>query len=308
MKLFPDRNIFVRRQSPIFIGGDGRSGTTLLSVVLDSHHSLAIGPELHFRGPENLGPYILACLDLRDRIESEEEWRQLKKNSDLNAGINFINRCHRFGIDSHVLRKMICSAAAKRKSSLDTFQDRCHLVDELGQYSRRQKRARRWGIKIMRDLKIAHVYASVWPQAQFIHIIRDGRDVAASQMLEHGTWGYGDIEGAAQGWVDVVEKSRKSLQGLTYIEIRYEDLVMNTRDTLAAVLKFLRVPWCDAVMRHAEVNHSLFQHPYDHPSIDTVRMPINPASIGRFRLDLSAGQIDAFHQIAGDYLREFGYC
>jgi len=33
-------------RAPIFIGGAGRSGTTLLRVMLDSHPSIACGPEL----------------------------------------------------------------------------------------------------------------------------------------------------------------------------------------------------------------------------------------------------------------------
>ncbi|XSC42237.1 sulfotransferase [Bradyrhizobium sp. RDT10] len=52
--------------SPVLLGGDNRSGTTLLSVVLDSHPDLVIGPEIDFLEPPNLGPHILRAIDLLD--------------------------------------------------------------------------------------------------------------------------------------------------------------------------------------------------------------------------------------------------
>jgi hypothetical protein len=52
------------RSDPILIGGENRSGTTLASVVLDSHPDLVVGPELDFVEPENLGPYVLESCDL----------------------------------------------------------------------------------------------------------------------------------------------------------------------------------------------------------------------------------------------------
>ncbi|MGY4601288.1 hypothetical protein ACVWXL_009034 [Bradyrhizobium sp. GM22.5] len=50
--------------SPVLLGGDNRSGTTLLSVVLDSHRDLVVGPEIDFLEPPNLGPHVLDATDL----------------------------------------------------------------------------------------------------------------------------------------------------------------------------------------------------------------------------------------------------
>jgi Sulfotransferase family len=52
------------QSAPIFVGGDGRSGTTLLSLILDSNSELVVGPELHFRGPANLGASCVEACDL----------------------------------------------------------------------------------------------------------------------------------------------------------------------------------------------------------------------------------------------------
>ncbi len=58
-----------RRRPPlaaaaVLLGGQNRSGTTLLSVVLDAHPQLVVGPELDFTEPPDLGPHILAACEL----------------------------------------------------------------------------------------------------------------------------------------------------------------------------------------------------------------------------------------------------
>lgn len=293
--------------APVFVGGDGRSGTTLLSLILDSHPQLAVGPELHFRGPVNLGPYILRCIELRQLTPSDEQWAQLKQEPDLYPGVHFINRCHRFGVDHRRLRELIEQTMAGLGGTLETLPERCALVEAIGQCVRRSAGADRWGLKIMRDLRIIDRYAAVWPRAQFIHLVRDGRDVAASQLRDHDSWGYADIEQAAKGWVDLIRKTRKLAKPYQVMEVKYEDLVVNAERTVRRLLDFLGVCWDDRVLQHSRVDHSLFANPYHHPSIATVVNPINASAVGRYRRDLTAEQITSFNRIAGETLSEFGY-
>lgn len=49
---------------PVLLGGENRSGTTLFSVVLDSHPDLVVGPELDFVEPPDLGPHIVEACEL----------------------------------------------------------------------------------------------------------------------------------------------------------------------------------------------------------------------------------------------------
>ncbi len=48
----------------VLLGGENRSGTTLLSEVLDSHPDLVVGPELDFTEPPDLGSHILRACEL----------------------------------------------------------------------------------------------------------------------------------------------------------------------------------------------------------------------------------------------------
>lgn len=292
---------------PIFIGGDGRSGTTLLNVVLDSHPLLAVGPELHFAGPVNLGPYILHCCDLIERKDPRTIGKALAENPDIKPGVQCVRRIQRAGFEIDDLKRLIPEAMQRTKSDLESFADRSVLVDLLGRLACERDGKSRYGFKIMREIRNVAKYAEVWPEAQFVHIIRDGRDVAASQMLEHGSWGYGDIEIAAKGWVSVIEEARASALGLSYHEIRYEDLVQDPEPALRALLSFLDVPWHDAVLRHEQEDHAFFHTHVRHPSRDAAKKPINTQAVGRFRNDLTPEQIAGFEAIALPKLRELGY-
>ena len=103
---------------PIFIGGEGRSGTTLLSLMLNSHSQIAHGPELHFRGPVNLGDYILSILDKKTKPDNDQ-WESYRHNDETYAGFHFVNRCHRCGIDEHLLRNLINETMRKTNTNIE---------------------------------------------------------------------------------------------------------------------------------------------------------------------------------------------
>ncbi|MBC6453907.1 MAG: sulfotransferase [Hormoscilla sp. SP5CHS1] len=80
----------------------------------------------------------------------------------------------------------------------------------------------------------------VFPKAKFIHLIRDGRDVCLS--LANTKWYGVAIEKQAAYWCEMVnagiESGRKLGEDL-YIEIKYEDLVLKSEETLKKICKFL---------------------------------------------------------------------
>jgi hypothetical protein len=293
---------------PIFIGGDDRSGTTLLSLILDSHAQLTIGPELDFLLPANLGPCILECCDLLARADERVSGSGVDTRDPLfQPGVQFVRQCQRFGIEAAELARLVECEIRSAGDEIVSFAARCGLIDRIGKFRRAQRRRLRWGIKIQRSIVRAPEFAAFWRGAQFVHMVRDGRDVAASHLRGHRPWGYRDIREAARGWVEVVECEELRLPGLPVWMIRYEDLVLRPEPELRALLEFLGLPWDDAVLRHAEIGHTLLENPFDHPSAECAGQPIHPGAIARFRRDLSPDETAVFEAIAGPALARLGY-
>jgi hypothetical protein len=299
---------FCSGSSPVFVGGDNRSGTTLLSVILDSHPALVCGPELDFMAPCDLGPHIVGCCDLLARADPRVQGPGVTTADPYwQMGVQFVKQCHRFGVEPEALRKLVAEQIAATGGPIDSFGERCRLIDGLGNLRRARRGARRWGIKIQRLIVQADRFADIWPAARFVHLVRDGRDVAASHLRSGQPWAYRSAGDAAEGWASVVDNVRRAVPPGQVFELRYEDLTADVGSALAPLLQFLGLPWDSAVLRHAELPHPLFDHPYEHPSATAARVGVGRAAVGHYRTDLAPAEQAEFERVARSSLERFGY-
>ncbi|KUO03374.1 sulfotransferase family protein [Streptomyces caeruleatus] len=293
---------------PVLLGGENRSGTTLLSVLLDSHPDLVVGPEIDFPEPPDLGPHILQVCDLMDRNDVRVSGTTKETiDPEWFDGVHFVVQCERSGLDREDLRALVAGLMTERGSDLSALTDRCRLIDAIGELRRTRTGAGRWGIKLQRKIQDIGTYAAIWPRAHFVHIIRDGRDLAASHLKTVPDWGYRTVAEAAHGWLEVVTRPRQTAPEGRYLEVRYEDLVTHPRATAEQMLDHLGVPWDEAVLRHAELEHALFNNPWGHPAAEAAGKPLYTGRTGRYLQDLTPGEIEEFERIAGTELERLGY-
>ncbi|WP_258874850.1 MFS transporter, partial [Cupriavidus taiwanensis] len=277
----------------------------MLSILLDSHPDLVVGPEIDFKEPINLGSHILevcalmACRDPRVIGTTKEaidpEWFD---------GVHFVWQCERSALDRDEVKTLVTRVIAERGTDLATLEDRCLLIDSIGEFRRQQTGAKRWGLKLQRRIQNVCKYAAIWPQAHFIHIIRDGRDVAASHEKVSG-WDHRTIGEAVQGRINVVTKAHLGAPSGRYLEVRYEDLVTAPRETAAQMLEYLGLGWSERVLHHAEHKHALFDKPWGHPSADAAAQPLYTRCIGRYVRDLTPQEVEQFERLA-DQLHQAG--
>jgi hypothetical protein len=140
----------------------------------------------------------------------------------------------------------------------------------------------------------------VYPEARFIHIIRDGRDVARSIVRQE--WGPNTVAEAASEWRDSVSNGRDAARGTLsperYREVRYEALLADPEPEIAALYAFIGLdpgvglgPALAEARRHANVGPSAR----------------GGVGVEKWRDEWSAEQVAEFEETAGALLRELGY-
>jgi hypothetical protein len=293
-------------KGPVFVGGDDRSGTTLVTFVLDSHPALTIGPELEFIEPPSLGEHVIECCELLEQGDPRVAGPGVEATDPrYRLGVQFVLQCHRFGVPVWQVAELARETMEAVGGDLVNFDQRCALIDRIGTLRRSQSGKPCWGIKILRHITQVDDFVRVWPDARLIHVVRDGRDVAASHLRGNRGWGYRDAAEAAGGWLEVV--TAPQLRGPRVHWLRYEDLVASPSSTLKAVMAWLGLAWSDTLLAHDKVSHALLENPYEHPSAAEAARPIYASAVSRYRRDLTQGEIATFERIAGEVLSRLGY-
>jgi len=143
--------------------------------------------------------------------------------------------------------------------------------------------------------------AARFPEARFVHVVRDGRDVALS-LLEV-PWGPDTIKEAALHWRRrVLEGRAAGLPGNRYREVRYEALVADPERELRALTAWLELDY-DASMLAYPDRALTVPHPEHHRRLGLAPTP----GLRDWRRDIDSDDAARFEAVAGDALAELGY-
>jgi hypothetical protein len=148
---------------------------------------------------------------------------------------------------------------------------------------------------------------SLFPEARFVHIVRDPRAVALSLVEMPREWGTRTVPEGAARWRHRVGRGHREGMNLgpqRYVEVRYEDLVADPERTLRAVLAFLLLPWDDAVLQYGE--GALSRVPERQRDIHR-NVARAPAAVRDWRGQITSDDLAAVEIIAGDVMEQLGY-
>jgi hypothetical protein len=149
--------------------------------------------------------------------------------------------------------------------------------------------------------------AELLPEARFVHIIRDGRNVALS--LTEAPFGPDSLEAAARFWSRRVEKGRADGRALGpdwYREVRYEDLVEDPEAQLRPLCDFLDLPYDDAMLHYYERDAGISRG-LKNPEIHRNLAQPPTRNVRDWREQMSPRDVARFESIAGAALEDFGY-
>ena len=268
------------RLAPFFVVGCPRSGTTLLRCMLDSHRHLAVPPESHFIAR-------LAPRNARSPFDIE----QILGHPQIRT----------WDIDAAAVR----DAVVRRQAA--TFAEQ---VDALFGLYATARGKQRWGDKTPDYVEHIPKIAAIFPDALFIHLIRDGRDVATS--LAQWPWGPASPVAGAFWWRRKVTKGRRdgaALPADRYLELRLEDLVADPEGELRRLCAFLGEAFDPAMLDYHLTAEERMREPQEtflavtHPHL--TKPPT--AGLRNWRAALTTAEQEAIEAVCAPFLRELGY-
>lgn len=294
----------------ILLGGQPRSGTSLLTSILRTSPELFQAYELHIRKPSflvgNNGNYTRRIFEQLGL--PPEEFDAIAAGADRD----------RMNLGSWCGPKEEVSAEPLSGRETDRFAGELAARGELTTRLMRAVAAaqgrERWGFKILGDVIHADIYAGVWPQATMILLVRDPRDHALSVMKlneQRAARGqpnfYNDYGAVAKGWCETIGKGLEAIRasGLRHVIVRYEDLVGQSDEELRRLSDSLDID----LSRGHEFYKADFidEHTKRFKHHDNLKRPINSGSLEKWRSQMSDADIGVFADVAGPLMQQYGY-
>jgi hypothetical protein len=172
-----------------------------------------------------------------------------------------------------------------------------------------QSGKQRWGEKTPANVRRLERIFRFFPQARFVHIIRDGRDVVCS-LRTHPKYRFEEGRRVPTGivnpwtqcvaeWIDDVHAGLKWRGDPRYYELQYEVLVSDPQGALRPLLGWLGEEWDPAVLQSYQTDGLELQ--------PRLAGAIDSGSVGRWRQDLPEEARQSFEPAARQLLTELGY-
>jgi hypothetical protein len=276
-----------RPDRPLFIGGCPRSGTTLLQVMLDMHPELGIPRETNF---------------------IRELWWQRARFGDLRDPVNR----HRaaewiFGDDAHLTRRLTHRRIGRRKAiaavaaagpTIGSIVEACvrlHAHD-----------IPRWGDKRPAYSGFVGPLLAMFPDAQYVNVVRDPRGAVASQVAMGWDAPEVAVPAAIARWEGAIARTDQAARRLRtdqLLDVRYEDLVGDPHAALARLLAFAGLRAGDIVETMiAGERRGRFGGPHV-----LVAEPVTTSSVERWRERLTPREVALVEDAAAPLMERFGY-
>lgn len=281
-----------------FVVGCPRSGTTLLAVMLDSHPLLAVPPETAFLG--HVATLSGPAAALRRRFFDVVTSHRVMVSNWMD-----------FGLDRE--------AFLRRLGTIEPFTVAAGVQAFYAMYAESEGKPR-YGDKTPAYVFLMSAIAELLPQAHFVHVIRDPGDTALSLRK---TWfaPSQDLRVLGEGWRRHVEAGRRASAVLPrYIEVRFEDLVLEPERELRRLCDFLALPWDPTMLDYrargaARVARLQGRFAWDRMISREERQGIHANlmrepdidRLGVWRREMSATERRELEAAAGPMVRELGY-
>jgi len=286
---------------PLFIIGNPRSGTSMLRLMLSAHSKIMIAPESGF---------------LMWWYNKYKHWNKDWNNSMLNEFIIDLFNSRRFEFWS-MSKEDLKAFILKHQPSDYAYLN--YLIYLKYAINMNNPDIKIWGDKNNHYLSHIAELNVLYPNARFLHIVRDGRDVATSykklfkikNKVRLAPNLPADISVVAKQWsnnIQTICESLKKLPQNRVAQVRYEDLVLNPITNLKVICQFLNLEFEPIMLTFHEYNKDKDLEPQDYLAWKAETFEkLNSNAIERYKKDLIEKEIKLFEFIAKSELQLFNY-
>jgi hypothetical protein len=230
LRLSGEIEISTQKYPPFFIFGAKRSGTTLLRLMLNAHPELCLPDESHFLDP------------ILKRISPDKDLtpRDLDTIQDC---ILHRGRFENWKTTAPELRMVFQSFASPVRLR--------EVIETVFLCEARKHGKEHWGEKTPEYIGIAKGIARLFPEARFIFLTRDGRDVSMS-LAARGWEGWTTYH-RAKYWNNCV-KTMLSVSAVKQeiVFVKYENLVSQSEQELRKLTEFLDITYASSMQSYHE--------------------------------------------------------
>lgn len=275
LERFPELVVRAANPVPVIMIGHGSSGTSILGELLRDYLQVAFGTESQF------------IIDYYQRLD---------QYGDLSHEAN------RARLVDHLLQERWFQRSAKfgfsttREAILADVQQPTYrgILDAVFGQIQKHFGYQRWGDKTPIYNHHLDVLYELFPEAKYIHMIRDGRDVALSVMNRY--WGPKNIFTAAHEWkeeIALIDEFIPRLPANQILEIKYEELLGTPIETFMRIYDYLEIDDPTGAVRDNIVNH--------------LEGDLNRGNFDKWKRSWTRDMQLAYERIACVQLRDHGY-
>lgn len=276
MSAIPSSPVLTGKGPPVILFGHGRSGTSIVAALMRQHLGIAFGTESQF---------------ILDYHQSLSSFGSLEDDENMKRLINAILK-ERWFRRSNKFNDFKLSC----EQIFDAIQERTYsgVLNAIFKLFAEHLGMDRWGDKTPGYIHDMQTIDGLFPDAQYVYVVRDGRDVALS--LKHIHFGPKNMYTAAHDWRETVRVGDAFADSLAPERlhcIRYEDFLSDPVETFVMLAKFLNINGSQESLRD-RLNHEL---------LPTVKRGNSDKWVKAFSLS----QRSAYERIAFHELQRHGY-
>ncbi len=267
--------------NPVFIYGCARSGTSLLSRILNSHPRIAVPYESHL-------------------YNTFMPW--LKHYGDLSVDLNRKNLAYDIAEILHDWQPRLDPEAAFYFTKGHDFHS---MVDGVMYSWAMAQGKERWGEKSPWHVLYWKEILEGFPRAKFLHIVRDGRDSSASwKQARFGPKHYYLLAERWKQYLETVAELKAEVGQDNVFEFRYEDLLANPELVMHQICDFIEEEYSPDMLAFHE---DKTPYPTDVRNLENLTKPLMQGNTQKWKTNLSDHEVLMFEAVASEKLAEYGY-